>query len=97
MKGLLILNAVVMFLAAAFAVNLAVVCVLYAANLDASPQLRIDLPLLLKVTAIFSGITVVAAFTFFGQRRRARWFWPAQAALVVVVVASSLLLRSLLG
>lgn len=97
MKALLILNAVILFLAAAFAVNLAVVCLLYGVNLDIAPQLGAQMPLLLKVTGIFTAVMISAGFAFFGQRRKARWFWPAQGVLLVVLTVGGFTLAQLLG
>lgn len=79
MKYLQIVNAAVWALGAAMALVLAVVCILYAANLDAAPQLRADLPRLLKLTGLFALFGAAGAAPFFAHRRG----WPGRWLLQV--------------
>ena len=74
MKYLQILNAATVVVGAAMAINLAVVCVLYLANVGHEPQLAADLPRLYALTGLFAAIGAAGASAFLAQRRH----WPAR-------------------
>lgn len=79
MKYLQIANAAVLALGAAMGLILAVVCVLYGANLGTHPELRAELPALLRVTGLFLALGTAAGVAFLGQRRRWPGRWLLQA------------------
>lgn len=79
MKQLQILNAVLAATGAAIGLILAVVCVLYAAYLDAAPKIRAELPLLLAATGAFLGLMAAGLLAFLGHRRHWGLRWGLQA------------------
>lgn len=89
MKLLQIFNAVVLALTATFAITLGVVCLMYAANLDASPRMRAEWPTVVTVTAVFWVLSVFAGLAMWAQRRRTGWRWVAQAISAVALVAGA--------
>jgi hypothetical protein len=92
MKALQILNAAALIVGAAMAVNLAVVCLLYAVHADGAPRLAADLPRLYALTALFTGLGVAGACAFLAQRRQwtARWLLQALPAVPVLGIAAFL-------
>lgn len=85
MKGLQILNAVVIAAGAAMGTVMGAVCVMYVANLDLEPSLRRELPLLLELTAWFVSLAAAAALAWFAQRGRWSLRWPVQALPLIPV------------
>jgi hypothetical protein len=81
-KYLQIVNVAVLLAGAVMALNLAVVCLLYAVHLDSEPRLGEDLPGLYTLTALFTGLGLAGAAAFFGQRRH----WPGRWLLQVLPV-----------
>lgn len=75
---------------------LAVVCLLYAIYIDASPKMREEWPTLLAATGLFAVLTLCAGVAWHALRRNARWLWPAQGALVLYAVATALVLKTFL-
>ena len=75
---------------------LAVVCLLYAIYIDASPKMREEWPTLLIATGMFGTLTVAAGGAFVGLRKQARWLWPAQAVLIVVAAVIAVILKNFL-
>lgn len=92
MKVLKILSAVLLALTATFAVTLGVVCLMYYVNLDASPRMREEWPTIVRVTSIFWVLSAFAALSWWTQRRRVRWLWPAQAVSAVGIVVGTMIL-----
>jgi hypothetical protein len=96
MKAAQWFNAVTLALAASFALTLAAVCVMYAANLDAGPRVREEWSTVLGVTAVFTALGALAGLAFVAQRR----LWPrrehAQLLLYVGVAAAAWLLYRIL-
>ena len=86
MKGLQILNAAVLITGAVIAINLAVVCLLYAVHLESEPRLGADLPRLYTLTALFTALGLAGAAAFFGQRRQWPLRWLLQALPIVPVL-----------
>lgn len=97
MKYLQIVNAAVWALGAAMALVLAVVCILYAAHLDAAPRLRADLPRLLALTGLFVLFGAAGAAPFFAHRRRWPGRWLLQLAPLPVLGAIVLFFLGLRG
>lgn len=97
MKALNLFNAVLLALAASFALTLGAVCIIYAVHLDAAPRMRSQWYVVLKVTLVFIVLTVVSASAFWSQWRRLRWRWPAQSALVLTLIGSTAVLLQILG
>lgn len=89
MKYLQIVNAALVVVGAAMAVNLAVVCLLYAVNLDTEPRLADDLPRLFTVTGLFTALGVTGVGAFLAHRRAwpARWLLQALPAAPVLGLA----------
>lgn len=85
MKYVQILNAAATITGAAMAINLAVVCLLYAVHADAEPNLAGDLPRLYALTGLFAGLGVAGAGAFFGHRRLWPVRWVLQAAPILPV------------
>ncbi|WP_020648213.1 hypothetical protein [Solimonas variicoloris] len=88
MKALNIFNAVMLALAATFAVTLGAVWIMYAFNLDVEPRLRAEWRLVTQMTLSFLVLTLVAAFAFWGQHRQRAWRWPAQGAQLLALAGS---------
>jgi hypothetical protein len=89
MKYVQILNAAVAVTGAVMGINLAVVVLLYALNVDDAPRLGADLPRLYALTGLFAGLFAAGAAAFLAQRRRwgARWLLQALPALPVAGLA----------
>ncbi|WP_028007706.1 hypothetical protein [Solimonas flava] len=85
MKALNIFNAVMLALAATFAVTLGVVWILYAFNMDNEPRLHSEWRLVTHMTLSFLALTLVAAFAFWGQHRQRAWRWPAQGVQLLAL------------
>ncbi len=97
MKYLHYFNAVALALALTFALTLGVVSLMYLANLDASPRMRIEWPSVRNVTLVFVVLSVLAGAAFWGQYRHLRWRWGAQAILCAGLVVGALLIRAMVG
>ncbi len=97
MKHLQILNLSLAAMAAAFAVVLAVVCVLYAANYDAAPKLARELPRLFVMTGLFAAFAGAAALAWWARSNRKTWAWWPQAALVPAAAAVFFGIASAIG
>lgn len=95
MKYLQITNAVVLALGAAMGVILAVVCVLYGANLGEQPDLREELPRLLLVTVLFLALGAAGGLAFLGQRRGWPGRWLLQALPLAPAVGLALFVAGL--
>ncbi|NGY03509.1 hypothetical protein [Solimonas terrae] len=76
MKALNLFNAAMLALMASVALTLAVVCVLYAAHLDAAPRMRSEWYTVLKLTLVFAALTAIAGWAFWShwRLRAGRWF-----------------------
>lgn len=96
MKSLQIFNAVMLALAAAFAVTMGVVALIYAVYLGSEPRLQEDWPAVLAVTEVFGALTVMAALTFHAQRRSKSWRWIAQGMMVASFAAGGWILYQVL-
>ena len=83
MKYLQIANAAVLITGAAMAINLAVVCLLYAVHAGAEPHLAADLPRLSVLTGLFAAMCAAGAGAFFAHRRA----WPARWLLQALPIA----------
>ena len=86
MKYLQILNAGLLLTGAIMALNLAVVCLLYAVHVESEPRLAADLPRLFAITGLFTGLALAAAAAFFGHRRQWPAHWVLQALPIVPVL-----------
>lgn len=69
-----ILNAVTLAFGAAMGVILAVVCVMYLANVGEAPRLMSDLPPLLLLTGLFLALALTGGAAFLAHRRG----WPGR-------------------
>lgn len=96
MKALNLFNAVMLALAVTFALMLGVVFIIYSFYLDATPRMRGDWLQVGKITSLFVLLSAVAAAAFVGQRRVARWRWPAQGVLLLMLAAGGGWLAQLL-
>ena len=90
MRALLILNLLLLAAAATMALVLGVVCILYWANLDASPRMARELPGLLALTGMFTLLTLSGGGAVAAWRWMPRWRWPGQ-----LVFAGTLILVAL--
>ena len=97
MKALQILNAAVVVVGAAMAINLAVVCLLYGVHVDGAPRLAADMPRLFALTGLFTALGGAGAAAFLAQRRLWPARWLLQALPVVPVVGIAVFLASLGG
>lgn len=95
MKFLQIANAAVLGLGLAMGLILAVVCVLYGANLGAHPELRAELPQLLRVTGLFFALGLAAGAAFLGHRRRWPGHWLLQGLPLAPIGGLALFLAGL--
>lgn len=78
-------NAALALLGGAMALTLGVVCILYAAHLDAAPRMRAEWPLLMISTLMFFLLALAGAAAFQGQRRNTHWKWWAQGSVLAVI------------
>ncbi|HEY0974797.1 MAG TPA: hypothetical protein VGE57_09915 [Solimonas sp.] len=97
MKALQIFNVVVLLLCATFFVTLGVVTLMYGYHLDAAPRMRAEWPKVSGTTAVFAVLTLIAYLTFWSQRRRFAWRWPAQVGLLVALTVGAQLLLKILS
>lgn len=97
MKGLQILNAVILALNLTFAVVLGVVTLIYSFYLDAGPSIRDEWRMVGVIALIFVGMSLMAALAFWGVLRRKAWHWPAQGLLLLSLVFGGSLLVKILG
>ena len=97
MKALQILNAAAIVTGGAMAINLAVVCVLYLANVGSDPRIAADLPRLYALTAWFTMLGLAGAGAFLAQRRHWPARWLLQALPLAPVLGLALFLAGLRG
>lgn len=97
MKGLQILNAVLLALAATFFLTLGVVWLIYGFYLDAAPRMRGEWTVLGRVVIVFLLLMLCAGATFIGHRRAAAWRWPAQGLLAAALALGTLWLVRILA
>lgn len=84
MRPLAILNGIILGSCAAIALGLGVTLLIYFILLDDYPQrLAAEMGPLLRYTALFLGVTAVAAAAFAGQLLDRGWKWWAEAALLL--------------
>lgn len=95
MKYLQIVNAAVVIFGGSMALIVAVVCILYGANLGQDPGIRSDLPRLFIATGWFTALGGVAAAAFAGHRRHWTARWIAQVLVIAPVIGLALFIRSL--
>lgn len=75
------LTGIVLGSAASIALVLAMVLVIFAVNAGAGDAVRAEYPALLAGAGLFALLAAAAAAAFAGLQWRARWRWPAQAAM----------------
>lgn len=97
MRGLQIFNVVVLATGASMGLVLAVVCVLYAANLELDAALAREMPALLEVTAWFLALAAAAALAFLGHKRNLSVRWPLQALPLIPASGLVLFARTLVS
>ena len=97
MKYLQILNAATLVTGAVMAVNLAVVCLLYAVHAGTEPRLAGDLPRLYVLTALFGALAAAGAAAFFAHRRHWPVRWLLQALPVMPVIGLATFLAGMRG
>lgn len=85
MKLLRLYNIALTLIGATMALLLAVVCLLYAVHIDASPKMREEWPALVAATLMFGALALASAVAWQGLRKNAAWQWPAQAVLLAVL------------
>lgn len=96
MKSLQIFNGVMLAVAAAFAVTMGVVALIYGVYVGSEPRLREDWPAVLAVTGIFFVLTVIAGLAFHAQRKAWSGRWIAQAVMLAGFVAGGWMLYRVL-
>ncbi len=96
MKGLQILNAVVLALCLTLALTLGVVALIYAVHLDTSPRLQAEWPTVARVTSVFWVLSIITGLTFWAQHRRLSWRWPAQISSAVALAMGAFALMRVL-
>ncbi len=82
MKPSVVLLGFVLGSAAAITFGLGGVAIVFALLLTDEPRFAAELPGLLNSLAMFAGLTAVAAASFYGQLREARWRFVAIAFLL---------------
>jgi hypothetical protein len=92
-KYLQILHAGIVIAGAMMALNLAVVCLLYAVNVDTEPRLADQLPRLFALTGLFAALGGSGVGAFLAHRRA----WPARWVLQALPVAPVLGLAAFLA
>lgn len=97
MKALILLNGVLLALAASLALTMLAVCIIYAVHLDAAPRMRSQWYVILKVTLVLVVLTATSAAAFWSQRRRLSWRWPAESVLLLALIGSAASLLQILG
>ncbi|MEA5444337.1 hypothetical protein VCB98_00710 [Gammaproteobacteria bacterium AB-CW1] len=86
MKPLAVLNGIIMGSSFAIWIGLVVVLFLYGLNAHYD-YIREEIPNLVVHAVIFTGVTVVAALSFWGTVRERWWLWYGQAAMYAVLAA----------
>ena len=71
-----------MLFGATMAMTMGVVCLLYFVYIDSAPQLREQLPALLRMVGLFLLLGLIGFAAFVPLRRQNRWLWPSQALLL---------------
>lgn len=76
-----------MLFGATMSLCIGVVCLLYYIYADSAPEIREELPTLLRMVGLFAILTGLGVTAFVPLWRKNRWLWPAQALLLVGAVA----------
>lgn len=95
MKYLYYFNAVVLALAATFAITMGVVTLLYWVHMDSSPRIRSEWASVRDVTLVFAVLLVLAATAYWGLRHQRRWFIAAETVLLAGLLGAAVAIRAL--
>lgn len=76
-----------MLLGATMSLCIGVVCLLYYIYADSAPEIREELPTLVRMVGLFALLAGLGLAAFIPLWRKNRWLWPAQALLLVGAVA----------
>lgn len=87
MRPAAILTGIILGSSAGIAISLTVVLFLYLVLAGENPEMRHEMPALVRNTLIFMGFTAVAAAAFYGTLLRRHWQWWAVAALLAAIAA----------
>ncbi|PTU32131.1 hypothetical protein [Stenotrophobium rhamnosiphilum] len=79
------------------ALVMGVVCFLYYIYIDSAPELREQLPLLVKLVGLFTTLGLLGLAAFIPMRRNNRWVWPTQLLLGVGAVVITMTFWRLLS
>lgn len=89
-RPLAVITGILLGTSVAIALGLGVVLFIYWLIGADEPALQREIPSLRTSTAMFFGLTVVAAGAFYGQLVRKWWRWPLLALLLLLVFAVGL-------
>lgn len=87
MRPLTVLTGIILGSAAATTFGLVATLVVFLVLSDEVPKFRAELPLLGGYSALFAGLTALAALSFIGQAKQRPWRRGAQAAMWGALVA----------
>ena len=79
-----------MLMGATMTLTLGVVALQYYVYIDAVPEMRQQLPGVLRMVALFLALALTGVTAYLPLRWNNRWLWPTQAFLAVGVVVIGL-------
>jgi hypothetical protein len=88
MRPLTVINGFLLGSCVSIALSLAMVRIVYAIIGTDSPLVRDEVQPLLVYLLIFTGMTILAALSFYSLLVRHRWRWVAQIAVLAALVAT---------
>jgi hypothetical protein len=88
MRPLTVINGFLLGSCLSIALSLAMVRIVYAIIGTDSPLVRDEVQPLLIYLLIFTGMTILAALSFYSLLTGRRWRWLAQAAVLLALAAT---------
>lgn len=86
MRPLAVLTAIVLGSAAAIAFGLSASLIVFLILKGRYPQFVVELPILLRYSAVFIGLAAVAGVALYGWQKNLAWRWLAQGAMWLSVL-----------
>lgn len=83
-------TAAVALLGVTMTLCLSVVTLMYFIYIDSLPEMRDELPLLLKVVGLFAVLATLGVSAAYAMWRNKRWLWPTQVMLLIGAVGIGL-------
>jgi len=91
MRPLHVLNAIIFGSAVAITFGLVGVLIIFLTLKGENPQMGVELPVLLRSSALFGSLAVIAGASLYSMLKALRWRWLAHGAMWLVVANMVLL------